>query len=111
MADLWTRLGRVPGANLAASLASVLIAVVAIWSFRPVMFVWPVLAACFALYCAARPRGGLDAFMAFAGPAGSAWVFHTITGLPYSALALILLALGLVALLVMDREDGLVPAA
>jgi hypothetical protein len=111
MADLWTRLGRFPGANLAASLEAVLIAVIAIWSFHAVMFVAPALATCFAVYCVARPRGGLDAFMAFAGPAGSAWVFHMITGLPYPALALILLALGLVALMVMDREDGLAPAS
>jgi hypothetical protein len=110
MSDLWTRLGRFPGANLAASLESVLIAVLALWSFHTALFVWAALAACFAVYCVARPRGGLDAFMAFAGPAGSAWVFHMIIGLPYPGLALILLALGLIALMVMDREDGLAPA-
>jgi hypothetical protein len=109
--NLWTRFGHFPGANLAAYLVSVLIAVNVIWSFQTAMFVWAVLAACYAVYCIARPRGGIDAWMAFACPAGSAWVFHKITGLPYPALVMIMLAMGLTALIVIDREDGLAPAS
>jgi hypothetical protein len=109
--NLWTRFGHFPGANLAAYLVSVLIAVNVIWSFQTAMFVWAVLAACYAVYCIARPRGGIDAWMAFACPAGSAWVFHKITGLPYPALVMIMLAIGLTALIVIDREDGLAPAS
>ena len=111
MKELWTRFGHFPGANLAAYLVSVLIAVNVLWSFHTALFVWAALAACYAVYCIARPRGGIDAFLAFSGPAGSAWVFHMITGLPYPALAMILLALALVALIVIDREDGLASAS
>jgi hypothetical protein len=109
--SLWTRLGHYPGANLAAALVSGLIAVALIWSFQDALITWAFACGAYAVYCHARPRGGLDAFMAFTCPAGSAWVFHLVTGLPYPALVAILVALALVALMAMDREDGLVPAS
>ena len=109
--SLWTRLGHFPGANLAAYLVSLLIAVALVWSFETALYAWAAAAAAYAVYCFARPRGGVDAFMAFACPAGSAWVVHLISGLPYPALVAIMLAVGLLALIVIDREDGLAPVS
>jgi hypothetical protein len=111
MKHLWTRLGHYPGANLAAYLVSILIVVHLIWSLSAALIVWGALAICFAVYCVARPRGGIDAWMAFACPAGSAWIFHLLTGLPYPGLAALLLAIGLLALINIDREDGLAPVS
>ena len=52
-----------------------------------------------------RPVGGLDCFLAFASPVGSAWIIYLVSGLPHRAVAALMLALGLLALMVLDRED------
>jgi hypothetical protein len=108
--SFWTRLGRFPGANLAAGLVAVTISVAVVVSFQAALVTWAFALIGYALYCVARPIGGIDAFAAFAGPAGSAWVIHLVTGLSYRGLAALMLALGLIALMAIDREDGLAPA-
>jgi hypothetical protein len=109
--SLWTRFGRLPGANLAAALVAVLIAVAVAVSFTAALIAWVFAAIGYALYCVARPIGGIDAFAAFAGPLGSAFVIHLVSGLPYRELSALLVAIGLIALMSIDREDGLVPAS
>ena len=75
--------------------------------FEPsaVFFAWLVTLAGYAVYAWKRPVGGLDCFLAFASPVASAWVIYLVSGLPHRAVAALMLALGLLALMVLDRED------
>jgi hypothetical protein len=107
----WTDFGRLPGANVAAAFVTLLLAVALLASPLVAVATWFVTLVGYAFYCVARPIGGGDCFAAFAGPMFSAWVIHLASGLPERGVAAIMLALGLIALMLIDREDGLAPAS
>jgi hypothetical protein len=99
-----TSFGRLPGANVAAACVAILIAV-ELLSPGAVFAAWIVTLIGYGVYAWKRPIGGVDCFVAFAAPIASAWCLYLIFGLPHRAATAIMLALGLLVLMVIDRDD------
>ena len=89
---------------MAAACVTLLI-LVSLLSPGAVFAAWIVTVIGYAVYAWMRPVGGLDCFLAFASPYASAWVLYLIFGLPHEAVTAIMLALGLLVLMVIDRDD------
>jgi hypothetical protein len=104
VASRLAQFGRLPGANVAAACVTLLIAV-DLLSPSAVLIAWLLTLVGYGVYAWMRPIGGMDCFLAFASPIGSAWVIYLLSGLPHRAVAAIMLAIGILVLILIDRED------